>query len=136
LDLVLDANILFAALIRDNITSDLMLHGGINLYAPEYIFKEFEDYKVLIKRKTNRSDQEFENILNIFERRINLVPYEEIKQYIKKAKSISPDIGDVPYFALALKDKIPIWSNDKDLKKKQNRVKIYSTHEIIEFLIS
>ncbi|PIN85274.1 MAG: hypothetical protein COV47_03030 [Candidatus Diapherotrites archaeon CG11_big_fil_rev_8_21_14_0_20_37_9] len=43
-------------------------------------------------------------------------------------KKISPDPKDVPYFALALKLRCPIWTNDK-LLKKQKKVKIISTSE-------
>ena len=46
------------------------------------------------------------------------------------AKHISPDVKDVPYFAAALKLKIPIWSNDAALKQKQDAVKVYSTKEV------
>jgi predicted nucleic acid-binding protein len=83
MDLVVDANILFAALIKDSTTSELMLHEDIHLYAPEFILEEFEKYKELIKRKTNRNDSEFETALDIFQRRIKLIPHEEIKPYVK-----------------------------------------------------
>ena len=50
-----------------------------------------------------------------------------------KQKKISPDINDTEYFALALKLKCSIWSNDKKLKK-QNKVKVYSTEEIVRVI--
>ncbi len=132
MDLVVDANILFAALIRDSITSELMLQNNLHLYAPEYIMDEFEWYRNIIKKKTNRSDDEFDIALDIFQRRIELVPHEEIKPFIAKATAISPDVKDVPYIALALKLHIAIWSNDKALKEKQRKIKVYSTKEIID----
>ncbi|ODS37601.1 hypothetical protein BEH94_10275 [Candidatus Altiarchaeales archaeon WOR_SM1_SCG] len=61
-----------------------------------------------------------------------LVPFEEIEPFIEKAKAISPDVKDVPYIALALKLNIAVWSNDGPIKKKQNIVKVYPTHEIAE----
>ena len=102
MDLVIDANILFAALIKKDLTSDLLVSDLFRLYAPEYIIKEFEKYRGYIKRKTERTDEEFDEALNIFRRRIELIPYEEIKPFIKKAREISPDIKDIPYIALAL----------------------------------
>jgi len=131
MDLIIDANILFAALIKKDLTSDLIVYDLFRLYAPEYIFTEFEKYRGYIKRKTERSNEDFNEALNIFRRRIELIPYEEIKPFINKAREISPDIKDIPYIALALKLNIPIWSNDKTLKEKQNKIKIYSTHELI-----
>ena len=37
MDLVVDANILFAALIKENITSEFLLKREFNLFAPEFI---------------------------------------------------------------------------------------------------
>ena len=48
MDLVIDANILFAALIKRNVTSDLLFRNDLHLYAPEFIFEEFEKYRNVI----------------------------------------------------------------------------------------
>jgi predicted nucleic acid-binding protein len=45
------------------------------------------------------------------------------------------DEKDTHYVALALKLNCPIWSNDTDLKK-QNKVKIYNTKELLEELLN
>jgi predicted nucleic acid-binding protein len=135
MDLVVDANILFAALIKDSTTSELMLHEDIHLYAPEYLLEEFEKYKELIKGKTNRNDSEFRFALDIFQRRIKLVPHKEIKSLVKNARAISPDIKDIPYVALAMKLQIAIWSNDKNLKNKQDSVDVYSTEDLVRLFL-
>jgi predicted nucleic acid-binding protein len=134
MDLVVDANILFSALIKESVTSELLFRNDSHLYAPEFIFTEFEKYRELIKRKTERNDEDFDNLLALFERRITLVPLEEIIHFVENAKKISPDIKDVPYVALALKLNIAIWSNDKELKEKQNTISIYSTFDILKLL--
>ena len=55
---------------------------------------------------------------------------------IKKAYEICKkfDEKDTPFIALALKLGIPIWSNDKDLKEKQNLVSVFTTKEINNFI--
>ena len=130
MDLVVDANILFAALIKKNITSHLLFRESFHLYAPEFIFVEFKKYKDVIRKKTERSPDEFQEFFNVLERRISLAPREEIKSFVPKAKKISPDPKDVPYVALALKLSIAIWSNDKALKEKQDVVRVYNTQEV------
>ena len=50
---------------------------------------------------------------------------------MEKARKISPDEKDTVYLALALKLRCGLWSNDKDLKEKQNSVQVYSTEELI-----
>ena len=130
MDLVVDANILFAALIKNNITSELLLKREFHLYAPEFIFDEFEKYRDYLKKKTDRSDEDFDRLLDVFKRNIDLISKDDLQSYIEKAESISPDIKDVPYIAIALKLNIPIWSNDKALKKKLNEIKVYSTDDL------
>ena len=131
MDLVIDANILFAALIKRNITTELLFREHLHLYAPEFIFAEFEKYRDLLKKKTERRNEEFDEVMALFRRRITTIPLEEIRHFLKKAMRISPDFKDVPYVALALKLNVAIWSNDKELKEKQKHVRVYSTPELL-----
>ena len=135
MELVIDANILFAALIRKNITSELLLHDDFHFYAPEYLIEEFKKHRTSIKEKTDIEDHVFEDLLSVYQQRIQLIPQDEIKPFIQMAKHISPDIDDVAYFALALKLHIPIWSNDKDLKEKQSTITVYSTRELLDLFL-
>lgn len=130
MDLVLDANILFAALIKDDFTSELIFSDKLCLFAPDFLISEFYSYEQLILVKTNRKPQDFAEVMDRLEKRIVLIPREELQPFIDEAKHISPDVKDVPYVAAALKLKIPIWSNDAALKQKQDAVKVYSTEEI------
>ncbi len=45
MDLIVDANILFAALIKNNMTTELLFKNIFHLYAPEYLLEEFIDHK-------------------------------------------------------------------------------------------
>ena len=123
-----------AALIKDNITSELLLKRDFHLYAPDFILFEFEKYRDYLKKKSERADEDFDHLLEVFKRNTELVAKEDIQPYIEKAKLITPDIGDVPYFAIALKLQIPIWSNDKDLKEKQSEIIIYSTADLMKLV--
>ena len=75
-------------------------------------------------------------MLEILKRRMNLVPLDEFVSFVEKAEEISPDPKDMSYIALALKLNANIWSNDKDLKNKQNLVKVYSTNDLLKLLIN
>ncbi|MBS3095296.1 hypothetical protein J4231_01320 [Candidatus Woesearchaeota archaeon] len=127
MELVIDANILFAALIKNSRTSELLFKH--TLYAPEYIFTEFKKYKDEVREKTHRSEEDFNLVFDLFERNVILVPKEEINLFLDKAEKICPDPKDVPYFALCLKQNCAFWTNDKKLKK-QDIIKIYSTEEL------
>jgi len=62
-----------------------------------------------------------------------IIPIEEFRHQESMAKEISPDPDDVAYLALALHLGCPLWSNDKALKK-QTKVKVYSTQELLQRL--
>jgi len=128
MELVIDSNILFAALLKDSGTSDILFKH--KLYAPEFIFEEFRKYGDYLKGKTKRTEEDFNELFGLFERNVILVPKEEIVPFIEKAERISPDEKDVPYMALALKLKCGIWSNDLALKR-QKIIRVYSTEEVI-----
>ena len=130
MDLVIDANILFAALVKQSFTADLLFKSNLRLYAPEFIFVEFEKYKNVLKNKTEMSDKGFDKFLAILKRRITTVPKVHILPFIPEAKLICPDGKDVPYFALAIKLNASLWSNDKALKEKQDVIKVYSTKDV------
>lgn len=132
--LVIDANILFAALIKNSKTAELILEKQIILLAPEFLIEEFGKYRGVILKKMHRTEAEFNRFLKILRRRISIVKKEEIEPFIENAIQISPDPKDSLYFALALRLKIPIWSNDKRLKN-QNEVQILNTKELLGKLL-
>ena len=130
MDLVIDANVLFAALIKESVTSRLLISDRLTLYAPEFLIEEVEKYEEFILQKTGKSKEELQRVLAVLRKRITFVRLPELVSFLDKAKQISPDEKDISYFALALRLSLPIWSNDAALKQKQNAVKVYSTEEI------
>jgi len=78
MDLVIDANILFAALIKKGKTEELLFKDNLHIFAPEFIFEEFEKYSSLILEKTERSKEEFEKLIEILRKRIKIISSEEV----------------------------------------------------------
>ncbi|MEK6927377.1 MAG: PIN domain-containing protein [Nanoarchaeota archaeon] len=130
MNLVIDANILFSALIKTGNTAKLLLNPLYRFYAPEFIFTEFAKYEKYILEKTHKTKEEFYDILKIFKEIINTISIIEILPFMDNGNAISPDEKDSAYFALAVMLNCPIWSNDKKLKE-QNIVKIYSIEELL-----
>ncbi len=135
MDLIIDANILFAALIKEGKTIELLFNEDTHLFAPEFLLVEFTNHKEEILKKTKRTEEEFNDILEILKNIIAIIPKEEFEEFLKEAETISQDKNDVQYIALALKLRLPIWSNDKDLKQ-QNKIIIYHTHDLIKIFNS
>jgi len=130
MDLVIDANILFAVSIKSGKTEDLVFSECIHLFAPEFLFEEFEKYKEYILSKTKRPSEDFHRFLEILESKITIIPNDEFQEFVEYAKEICPDPNDLDYFALALKLNCPIWTNETRLGK-QSTVKVYTTKELI-----
>ena len=128
--IVVDANVLFSILINHGKSAEIFLSFGFEVYCPEFLLEEFEKYELEILRKTKRSEEEFHRIFNMFRKIVTFIPKEQFKEYLGQAKGICPDPDDVMYFALALKLKCPIWSQDKRLKF-QRVIKIYSTGDLV-----
>jgi len=130
---VINTNILFSLFSKDSFTIKLISRVNFKLYSPMFCLKELIKHSKEICEKFEIPKEGFEKILEEIKTKgiIKFVPLSAYKEYLSKAKEISPDPNDIDIFALALKLNCPIWSNDKELKK-QNVVKVYSTKELIE----
>lgn len=135
MELVVDANVLFAALIGKGKTQELFFENKIKLVAPLKLIVEFENNKELIAERGNVSVQELMESFQILKEKIELYPTDDIPSDIRlKAEKLSPHRKDVPYFALALHLGCAIWSREDDFKK-QGEIKIYSTSELVDMFL-
>jgi len=133
LDLVVDANVLFSILVKDSKTAEIAFLDELHLFAPEFIFEEYEKYARVLAEKTDRPPENFARIFSILKTRIRVIPAEEIAPFTERAKKISPDPKDAAYLALALRLRADIWSNDKRLSN-QKSVRIWRTEELAALL--
>ena len=132
MELVVDANVFFSALMRKSHTRHFLVFSGHTLYTSEFVLEEILKYIDEICEKTLLSREEIKSLLNeiILLANIKIIPLSEYKAYVKSAQKICPDANDVHYFALALKLGCAIWSNDKKLKE-QDQIKVYASYELM-----
>jgi len=130
--IVIDTNIVISALLKQTgKTKELIFSDKFSLIAPEYLFGEILKHKKELMKKSGLSEPQITLALSIIFSRVSFVPRKEFDSLIKKSISISPDDNDSEFFALALKNNCPIWSNDKQLKN-QEVVKIINTTELLK----
>ncbi len=129
MNLIIDANIIFAALIKNSATRELLVNEEVRLYAPEFIFIEIEKYSNEICEKSGKTLEELKRVLKVLTDRITVIPNKELDQYLDYAIKVSPDPKDVLYIALCLKMKCALWTNDKSLKK--SGIQVYMTEELL-----
>ena len=117
MDLIIDANIFIAALISPRgHTADLFFLDALRLYAPEFLLEEIDEHEEEIVLKTGLSEVKFHQAVTFLRTQIRFVPVIEFLSFLPRAKEISPDVDDVAYFALALKQRCSLLSNNKLLK--------------------
>src|SRR3989338_8129284 len=133
LEVVVDANILFSALIKRGYLFDFILHCPFRLYTPAFVFMEIQKHILTIARKSDMSPAEADQTLNVLMRSLIVLPATEADVCREEALLITPDINDIHYLSLALKLQCPLWSEDRALKK-QKRVKVYTTQEVLRIL--
>jgi len=131
MELVVDANVIISALISSSgKTAEMLFSDKLKLYAPEYLLEEIGKHGKYILEKSGLSPEEMNMLLSLISSNIELISFLDFKKFIKQASKICPDENDTEYFALALKIKCDIWSNDEKLKE-QDKINVYSTKELI-----
>lgn len=133
MQVIVDANVLFAALIKKSHTRHLLLNSSWNFYVPEFILSEVYKHLPTLESKTGLSSDELNELVSklLLAAKIKVIPLVEFKDCLEKARQVSPDPSDAHYFALALKINCVIWSNEKRLKN-QSVVRVLNTSELIE----
>lgn len=135
--LVVDANILIAALLKKAVTRELLLEETLGFAAPEQLLKEFKHLLKIrrIRRRLKLSDEDLYELTSAIFSRIDFVPEKLFLPSIKRALYLVGHPEDAPYVGLALAFNIPIWSNDAELKKiSSSKVTVLTTAELIKLL--
>ena len=100
-------------------------------FAPFRILAELENNREEIRSKSGFSHEDFDNFISVIKLKIKFVPLEDFIDKISDAKELSPHSKDIEYFALALSLNFPIWS-DETAFKKQSKVKVHSTSDLVK----
>jgi len=129
---VVDANILFALANSESAANSLVSDFMLELFSPDFSLVEIKKYKKDISEK---SGVEFDGVLELLKEKVKFIDESQYSGMIKKLSSKLTDKKDVPYFALACKLNLPLWSNDKHLKE-QSLIPVFTTRELVEILSS
>lgn len=136
MEVIIDTNILFSAIIKNSTTRRLILEYDNYFLFPEYIFEETEEHKNELLIKSGMDDEDFSKLLGIILQKVMIIPNEKLLPCLPEALEIIKDIdiNDVLFIACALAYPNSIlWSDDKNLKK-QTKITVKCTKEIIHDL--
>lgn len=130
--IVIDANIVIAALVKDSRVRETILNSNFEFVSPDFLLEEIYKYENYICRKSGLSKEEFELLISLVLECIKIVPVSDYKDSMNRAKEImDEDTKDVPYVACYLALKCGgIWTNDTDYDNK-SVTKVLRTKDLI-----
>jgi len=132
--LVVDTNVLFSFFKKESKARKIISNFEISeLVTPSFCIDELNEHKELICAKSKLNDSEFEEVLDDLLIFVKVFSLSEYKEFLSKAKTVSPDPDDIDLFALALKLDCPLWAQEKAFKN-QSVVKVFSTADLVSFL--
>ena len=132
--LVVDTNILISALLKPHSEKKTIFNPKIELITPNFFLKELDKYAGEFQKRMKISNQEFDEAIKLILDTITIIPENDYSNFLEEAAQMLTDKKDSPFLALAIAKHCPIWSNDKGFKK-QNRIRVFSTQELLKELV-
>ena len=119
--LVVDANIIFSAMLKNDGVVAETFHAAsdiITLIAPAYLAEELIRLRPKMAKAADKTVEEIERSQRWVLSRVKLISESVISQkHWTKAVDLAMDVdeNDAPYVALALAHRCPLWTGDKKL---------------------
>jgi predicted nucleic acid-binding protein len=133
--LVVDANIVIGALLRDGTTRHILLSGGLDLHAPEALWDELDRNRAYLLEKSGATEAAYQLLMELLRTKNTSVPVEVLREKIGEALArLDPkDSLDTPYLAAAIAIGGTLWSHDKRLSRT-GRVPNVRTRDVLAHL--
>jgi len=131
--IIVDANIILSALLKNGTTRKILLSREINFYTIPFTISEVLKYDNLIKEKSGLTSYEIKIILNTILENIEILPLKKVNSNFARALKIMKNIdpNDAPILAGAFSiTNDGLWTNDKHLKL-QKHAKVIDTKEML-----
>jgi len=132
MNLVVDTNILVSFFRENPVNKIILISKSINLdlISPDYCIEELRKNKKDILNYSGLDESGFNNKLKELFNIVKSYANDFYKEFEAKARRLIHE-KDIPIFALALKLRCPIWSNEPDFKN-QKEVKVFDNRDMIE----
>lgn len=129
--IVVDANVLFSAMVHDGTTRHLLMYAGLDLHTPAHIWTEFARHRAYLLKKSRSTEAAFDLLLDSLRHRIGDVPLPLIRERLAEAEAaLGSGSLDAPYVAAALALGATLWTQDKPLREKAP-VPVVDTADIV-----
>ena len=131
--IVLDANVIIAALLGSRATIVILTSQNHTFFVPQKILEEIKKHQSFICTYGEQSPEEFTTNLNALIFFITIVDFAVYEPFLQRAQAtLSRDVQDADYLACALALHADfLWTNDKDFST-QNLVPTKTTEQFID----
>lgn len=127
---VIDANRVMSAIIKDSSTRRTILATESTLYAPDFMRVELTKHRPYVLKKSGMPAADYDRLLALLFDKIRWVPDSQVTAHMEKASVLS-DPADRPYLAAALAvDADAIWSEDKGFDEQKLVPRTRDPHHI------
>lgn len=133
--IVVDANIVIAAIIKDGKCREIIRSNEFEFVSPEFVLEEILKYKEYILEKSEITEYEFLLLIDMIFAKVKLTAHENYADTLEEAKRIMKnDIRDIPFVACYLSLNCDgIWTNDSDYQGIKE-IKLFSTKDLIDII--
>ncbi len=132
--IVVDTNVVIAALIRRGAVRELLLTHPGSFFTPETCVKEVWEHRRVWGRDNASDDEMMEEVLLLAEDVLTVVPEHVYSKRMTEAANLTDDPDDAPVIALALSmDNDGLWTfNTRDFSKARlkEKVRILGTGDV------
>ncbi len=133
--LVVDSNILFAALIRDSTARKIISHLEGEFFVISTNYEELEEHEDELIKKAKMDRLNFEVLTGKIIKKCMFIEDSKLVKYWQEARDIMDKIdpNDTPFIATALATGADIWSDDPHFTK-QKKIKVWKTADLAKLL--
>lgn len=137
MSLVVDSNVIFAAMLRDGATRGLLVEPPMPLLSPEWMLSEIRAHVPEISRRSGIGERDLALLLALLCENIEVVPEPEYAPQMARARGMTPqDPGDAPFVAVALSRACQgIWTQNTR-HFEGTGIDVWSTARILEWVRS
>ncbi len=130
--IVIDANRIIAAVIKNSTTRLILTDENFEFITPDFTITELEEHKEEIKTKLKISDRELKLLFELIFENIIVLPSEEYAEFEEKTMNDIRDPDDVSYLAACIATNAAgIWTHDPDFLE-QKKVKVFTNIDMLK----
>ena len=129
--IIVDADRVVAALIKQNTTRDILFDEAFEFLTPDYALSEIEEHREILQKKTKLAKDEFDILLSLIFEYITIIAKSTYTNFMEDCKESVKDVDDIPYIAACLASKsMGIWSHDQHFRE-QSKVKVFTNIDLL-----